>query len=149
VLPGDVLTLDTGQRGRLWSERSEAVDAEVLSRFADGPSAGDPAITRRAAGRGSAWYVATALEAPDLADLAGRVLADAGVATDPALAAAGVERVVRAAPDGRCWTFLVNHSTTDVVRPARGHELVTDTAVTGELVVPARAVRVLREEPVR
>jgi beta-galactosidase len=149
VLPGDVLTLDTGQRGRLWSERSEAVDAEVLSRFADGPSAGDPAITRRAAGRGSAWYVATALEAPDLADLAGRVLADAGVATDPDLAAAGVERVVRAAPDGRCWTFLVNHSTTDVVRPARGHELVTDTAVTGELVVPARAVRVLREEPVR
>jgi beta-galactosidase len=149
VLPGDVLTLDTGQRGRLWSERSEAADAEVLSRFADGPSAGDPAITRRAAGRGSAWYVATALEAPDLADLAGRVLADAGVATDPDLAAAGVERVVRAAPDGRCWTFLVNHSTTDVVRPARGHELVTDTAVTGELVVPARAVRVLREEPVR
>jgi beta-galactosidase len=60
-----------------------------------------------------------------------------------------VERVVRAAPDGRCWTFLVNHSTTDVVRSARGHELVTDTAVTGELVVPARAVRVLREEPVR
>jgi beta-galactosidase len=149
VLPGDLLTLDTGQRGRLWSERSEAVDAEVLSRFADGPAAGDPAITRRAAGRGSAWYVATALEAPDLADLAGRVLADAGVATDPGLAAARVERVVRAAADGRRWTFFVNHSTTDVVRPARGHELVTDSAVSGELVVPARAVRVLREEPVR
>ncbi|VTR75436.1 beta-galactosidase [Cellulomonas hominis] len=149
VLPGDVLTLDTGQRARLWSERSEAVGADVLARFADGPAAGDPAITRRAAGLGSAWYVATALEAPDLADLAGRVLADAGVATDPALAAAGVERVVRAAADGRRWTFLVNHSTTDVALPARGYELVTDTAVAGELVVPGGAVRVLREEPVR
>ena len=149
VLPEQVLTLDTGERARLWSERSEVVDAEVLSRYADGPAAGEAAITRRAAGRGAAWYVGTALEAPDLAALAGRVLADAGVPTDPDLAAAGVERVVRAAADGRRWTFLVNHAATDVALPARGHELVTDTAVAHELVVPGRAVRVLREEPVR
>jgi beta-galactosidase len=149
VLPEQVLTLDTGERARLWSERSEVVDAEVLSRYADGPAAGEAAITRRAAGRGAAWYVGTALEAPDLAALAGRVLADAGVPTDPDLAAAGVERVVRAAADGRRWTFLVNHAATDVALPARGHELVTDTAVADELVVPGRAVRVLREEPVR
>lgn len=149
VLPEQVLTLDTGERARLWSERSEVVDAEVLSRYADGPAAGEAAITRRAAGRGAAWYVGTALEAPDLAALAGRVLVDAGVPTDPDLAAAGVERVVRAAADGRRWTFLVNHAATDVALPARGHELVTDTAVADELVVPGRAVRVLREEPVR
>jgi beta-galactosidase len=149
VLPADVLTLDTGERARLWSERSVVVDAEVLSRFADGPAAGEAAVTRRTVGRGSAWYVATALEAPDLAALAGRVLADAGVRTDPDLAAAGVERVVRAAADGRRWTFYVNHSETDVTLPGSGHELVTDTAVVRELVVPARAVRVLREEPVR
>ncbi|MFF1530023.1 beta-galactosidase [Cellulomonas sp. NPDC058312] len=149
VLPEQVLTLDTGERARLWSERSEVVDAEVLSRYADGPAAGEAAITRRAAGRGAAWYVGTALETPDLAALAGRVLADAGVPTDPDLAAAGVERVVRAAADGRRWTFLVNHAATDVALPARGHELVTDTAVAVELVVPGRAVRVLREEPVR
>lgn len=158
VLPGTVLTLDTGERATLWSERfaadgsgGVAPGTEVLSRFADGPAAGDPAITRRAVGTagGSAWYVATALDAPDLAALAGRVLAGAGVATDPQLAAAGVERVVRAAADGRRWTFLVNHAATDVTLPATGHELVTGTAVTRELVVPGRAVRVLREEPVR
>ncbi|RMI12940.1 beta-galactosidase [Cellulomonas triticagri] len=153
VLPDQVLTLDTGERAGLWSERFAADPADagtaVLSRFADGPAAGEPAITRRAVGSGSAWYVATALDAPDLADLMGRVLADAGVATAPDLAAAGVERVVRAAADGRRWTFLVNHAAADVTLPARGHELVTDTAVAHELVVPARAVRVLREEPVR
>jgi beta-galactosidase len=149
VRPADVLTLDTGERARLWSERSVVVDTDVLSRFADGPAAGEAAVTRRAVGRGSAWYVATALEAPDLAALAGRVLADAGVPADPDLAAAGVERVVRAAADGRRWTFYVNHSESDVPLPGAGHELVTDTAVARELVVPARAVRVLREEQSR
>lgn len=153
VLPDTVLTLDTGERARLWSERFASdpagSGATVLSRFADGPAAGEPAITRRAVGAGSAWYVATALEPDGYADLAGRVLADAGVATDPDLAAAGVERVVRAAADGRRWTFLVNHAATDVTVPGTGQELVTDTAVVGALHVPAHAVRVLREEPVR
>jgi beta-galactosidase len=153
VPPGQVLTLDTGERARLWSERfaadPAAAGAEVRARFADGPAAGEPAITRRPVGAGAAWYVATALEPAAMAALAGQVLADAGVAADPALAAAGVERAVRAAADGRRWTFYVNHSESDTALPAAGHELVTDTAVVRELVVPARAVRVLREEPVR
>lgn len=151
VLADEVLHLDTGERARLWSERSRVVDAEVLARFADGPSAGEAALTRRTVGSagGSAWYVATALDPEPYAALAGRLLAAAGVTADADLAAAGVERTVRAAADGRRWTFLINHSTSDVVLPALGHELVTDVAVPGELVVPARAVRVLREEPTR
>lgn len=148
VLPGTVLTLDDGSRAALWSERSQVVDAEVLARFADGPAAGEAALTRRTVGRGSAWYLATSLDAASGAALAGRLCADAGVATDPDLAAAGVERVVRTR-DSTTWTFVVNHGADDVTVPARGHELVTDAAVRDTLVVPARAVRVLREEPVR
>lgn len=146
VLPGHALTLDTGARARLWSERSTVTGADVLARYEDGPSAGEAAITRHAYGRGAAWYVGTALEPGDFAELAGRVLTEAAVPTDPGLAAAGVERVVRAAPDGRRWVFYVNHAAADVTVPAHGQELVTDTAVSGELRVPGHSVRVLREE---
>ncbi|NTW42503.1 MAG: beta-galactosidase, partial [Cellulomonadaceae bacterium] len=103
---------------------------------------------RREVGAGTAWYLATSLEDASWVDLAGRLCAQAGVATDPALAAAGVERVVRAGAE-TTWTFYVNHGATDVTVPARGTELVTDTVVRSELVLPARAVRVLREEHAR
>lgn len=148
VLPGEALTLDDGTRARLWSERSTVVDADVLARFADGPSAGEAALTRRAVGEGHAWYLATSPDDASWAALAARLCAEAGVRTHPELAAAGVERVQRAGDDAT-WTFYVNHGATDVTVPALGVELVTDTVVHDELLVPARAVRVLREELAR
>ncbi|WP_449385637.1 beta-galactosidase [Cellulomonas soli] len=148
VLPGATLTLDDGSHARLWSERSTVLDAQVLARFADGPSAGEAALTRREVGPGRAWYLATSLDEDAWADLAARLCADAGVTTDPDLASAGVERVVRAG-QGATWTFYINHGATDVTVPAEGLELVTDTVVADQLLVPARAVRVLREETAR
>ena len=40
----------TAPRGQVWTEPLTAVDAEVLIRYADGPLAGGPALTRRRAG---------------------------------------------------------------------------------------------------
>ncbi len=148
VLPGTALTLESGAAASVWSERIEATDAAVLDRFADGPAAGRPAITRRSAASGSgvgdAWYLGTLLEREALRDLVGRVLVGAGVEAEPA--ASGTVEITRRVADDRAYRFVVNHGTSDIELAARGVELVTGDAVAGSLTVPAGAVRVIREE---
>jgi beta-galactosidase len=72
------------------------------------------------------------------------VLEGAGVEADPA-ASASVE-VVRRVGDDRSYRFVINHGTDDIEVVTRGRELVTGDAVAGSLLVPAGAVRVIREE---
>ncbi|MCK8607978.1 beta-galactosidase [Agromyces sp. C10] len=146
VLPGTPLVLESGAAASLWAERVEATDAAVLDRFADGPAAGRPAVTRRAgsSGAGDAWYLATLLERDDLLDLVGRVVEGAGAASAPA-AGADVE-ITRRIAEGRAYTFVVNHGADAVEVDVRGTELVTGTVADGRLAVPAGAVRVIREE---
>jgi beta-galactosidase len=148
VLAGTPLTLASGASASLWSERIEATDASVVDRFADGPAAGRPAITRRigasGTGAGDAWYLGTLLEQEALREFVGRVLEGAGVGADPA-ASASVE-VVRRVGDDRSYRFVINHGTDDIEVVTRGRELVTGDAVAGSLLVPAGAVRVIREE---
>nr|WP_309980189.1 beta-galactosidase [Agromyces sp. 3263] len=148
LLPGTPLTLESGASASLWSERIEVTDAAVVDRFADGPAAGRPAITRRAAASGTdggdAWYLGTLLEQGALRDLVGRVLEGAGVEADPA-ASASVE-VVRRVGAEHSYRFIINHGTDDIDVVARGTELVTGDAIAGSCPVPAGAVRVVREE---
>ncbi|BDZ63278.1 beta-galactosidase [Agromyces mangrovi Wang et al. 2018] len=149
VLPGTALALDSGAGASLWAERMRVTDATtVVDRFADGPAAGLPAITRRteAAGPGSgdAWYLGTLLDPADLRAFAARIVDAAGVRREPG-ASADVE-ITRRVGDGRSYRFIVNHGTDGVTIDARGAELVTGTVVDGRIEVPAGAVRVVREE---
>lgn len=146
VLPGTQIALQSGAGASLWADRLEATDASVLDRFADGPAAGLPAVTRRAGpdGTGDAWYLGTMLDRDDLRDLVGRALDGAGVPSG-SIGSTDVE-VTRRVADGRTFTFVVNHGAVDVEFDARGTELVTGTDVDGRLAVPAGAVRVIREE---
>nr|WP_246159970.1 beta-galactosidase [Microbacterium rhizomatis] len=152
VLPGTTLALDSGARAAMWSERIVATDAEVVDRFADGPSAGLPAITHRTAangpGSGDAWYLATMLDEPSLAALISRIVAAAGITPHPG-AGADVEVVVRQSADGRTWRFVINHTKDFVEVPGHGFELLTGEPVERRLTVPPGAVRVLREEAQR
>ncbi|MGC5224287.1 beta-galactosidase [Micromonospora sp. DT81.3] len=66
-------------RGTLVAEVVEAVGADVVASFTDGPSAGLPAVTRHAYGRGEAWYVTTMPDAAGLDALAGAVVDASGV----------------------------------------------------------------------
>ncbi|MGW2091513.1 beta-galactosidase [Promicromonospora sukumoe] len=140
----------------LWTEKTHGVaGTEVVAAYADGVLAGRPAVTRRAVGPGSAWYVATRLGREGLEQLAGALVAEAGVA--PAVTApAGVEVVRRwsdaaASPgDGpRSWLFAINHTDepatlgTDAA-PVTGLELLTGETVTNTLTVPGGGVRVVR-----
>ncbi|SNY52679.1 beta-galactosidase [Paractinoplanes atraurantiacus] len=98
LLAGDTVALSDGLEGTLWSDRIDLIDpaTEVLATYKTGDYAGRPAVTRRAAGQGSASYVSTKLApnalAPLLKDLAGR----AGVVSElPSELRGRVELTVR------------------------------------------------------
>ncbi len=89
---------------RDWGEIVRVDGADVLAAFAGGMLDGLPAITRNTVGAHGAWYLATAPDA--LADVVGRVLAEAGVEPIVEGLPDGVEAVRR----GR-RTFLLNWGT--------------------------------------
>ncbi|QHT56719.1 beta-galactosidase [Cellulomonas sp. H30R-01] len=142
---GARVMLDDGSVGEVWSERMTVPDAAVVASFADGPSAGFPAVTRRDVGDGAAWYVATRLDPASTSALLGTVLAAAGV--DPLVpdVPVGVE-VVRRVGDGAAWLFAINHTDDDVRIDASGTDLVAGGVHDGGATVPARGVLVLRQD---
>ncbi|SEI14213.1 MULTISPECIES: beta-galactosidase [unclassified Leifsonia] len=142
VTPDTAVTLVSGATAGLWTERLTA-DAEVLDRFADGPSAGGPALTRNRHGGGEAWYLATLPDAGAYAGIVDRILTAAGVVA-PAGAGEDVEVVRRTGPDAS-YLFVINHGATGLELPVSGHELVTGTPGT-VLTVPAGSVRIVRED---
>jgi beta-galactosidase len=88
----------------IWGEYIHAPDAEVIATFGSGALEGWPAITRRASGGGTAWYIGTQLTGTGFSDLLDRVLGEAAVAGVLATPVDGVEAVRRS---GRL--FLINH----------------------------------------
>ena len=141
----EVVTLDSGATGSGWSDDIVLEGAEAVASYTSGPAEGRPAITRHSLGGGSAWYVSTRLVGDDLAALTDAVLADAGVVV-PEAVPAGLEVVVRHGEDAD-FTFLINHAETDAEVPAPGSvELVAGEPIGATVVVPARAVRVVRRD---
>jgi beta-galactosidase len=109
-LPADgEVVLESGGRGRLWSEDVQAVSAEVVDRYVGGVLDGRPAITRRQVGAGTAFYVSTELDDATAARLFG-------------LEASPLETVRRRSGD-TSWTFLFNHGDGEIAVPDEG-ELV-------------------------
>ena len=101
---GERAELDNGTAGSLWTEQVGVTDpaVEVLARYKEGAAA----ITRRAAGAGSAAYVSTRLGPDGLTPLLADLLDRAGVGSElPAELHGQVELAVR----GDFW-FLINRT---------------------------------------
>lgn len=124
-----------------WQEDIEAVGAEVVGTYADGPGAGRPAITRHQYGAGVGWYVSTRLDDDGLRTLMRTVYGDAGV--EPAGYPAGLE-VVRRRGAGVEFVVIINHRDDDVVVPISGVDLLTGGEATGAFTVAAGDVVVIR-----
>jgi beta-galactosidase len=139
LLPGQEVTLDSGARASLWTERLAVTTAEVIDSYVDGPLAGVPAVTRNTYGAGTAWYLATALDPADLRDVLRRVTREAGIVPCGPETDGSVEVVRRGD-----YVFVINHGDADVKYAATGEELLTGQRVEGMLDVPAGAVRVVR-----
>ncbi len=140
---GETVALTRGGTGSQWSEDVVVPTAEVLDRYADGPLAGRPAITRQGVGEGSAWYLSTLPDDETLDALFGDVLGAAGV-RPAAEVPRGVEAVRRSGPHGS-WLFLLNHTDRPVEVPASGHDLVTDRPVESIVPLLPGGVAVVRE----
>ncbi|MFJ1910799.1 beta-galactosidase [Streptomyces sp. NPDC088147] len=130
--------------GDVWSEFVVPRGAETVWTYADGLTAGRPAITRHRLGRGTAWYVSTRLDARALDTVLDAAAEDAGLAPRTGLPR-DVE-VVRRTGEGGDYLFAVNHTGTDakVPLPAHGTELLTGERTAGRLGLPAGAVRVVK-----
>jgi beta-galactosidase len=108
LLDGDSVVLDTGATGTLWTDRVDVTDpaVEVLATYKTGEYAGRAAITRRAAGTGSASYVSTRLGQAGLGPVLAQLADAAGVRSElPEQLRGRVELAIR----GEHW-FLVNRT---------------------------------------
>lgn len=140
--PGRV-TLSDGTSPSLWSEDLEVTDAEAVLTYADGALAGKPAVTRRRAGAGEAWYVSADLEAATVRSLAARLAETAGVS--PVAPSTGrLELARRVHSDGRTYVFALNHSGEPASFSGSGTDLLTGATFDGEVPVPAGETVVLR-----
>ncbi|GAA2276827.1 beta-galactosidase [Streptomyces hawaiiensis] len=148
LLPGERVRV-TGPEGSeltadVWTEFVVPRGAETVLTYADGLTAGLPAVTRHRLGEGIAWYVSTRLGADGLDALLGMAGEDARLAPRTDLPR-DVEVVRRTGVSGT-YLFAVNHTGSDVKVPleAAGTELLTGEPAAGRLAVPAGAVRVVR-----
>ena len=131
-----------------WTEDLELAGAEAIASHVDGPAAGHPAITRRRVGSGTAWYVATRLDARGTDRLVERLVAETGVVRLPG--AAPLVEVTRRVSDEASWLFVINHGDEPADIDIHGVELLSGHAVAGDLTVPPGRVAVVREAaPVR
>ena len=141
--PGEHVALSGGGRGTEWSEDARALDAEVVTTYAEGPLRGRPAVTRRRVGDGTAWYLGTLPDDATLDTLLATVVEEAHVspvATPPE----GVEVVRRSSPTGS-WLFALNHTDEDREIAAAGHDLVSGADVGPTLRLAPRTAAVVRE----
>ena len=102
-----------------------------------------PAITRRPVGSGTAWYVATRLDADGSDRLVERLVAEAGLEQLPG--ASSLVEVTRRVGDDASWLFVINHAEVPAEVPVHGTELVSGREVVGDLRVEAGRVAVVRE----
>lgn len=141
---GEAVRLSNGLQGSNWTDDMRAVNATVQASYLDGPVAGGPAITRNSFGSGTAWYFSTEFDAGQLQAALAEAYAEAGIT--PALPArAGVESVVRHAPDAT-YTTLINHTDRAVPLGETGDVLIgtIDVDPAGVSVMRAGTVAVVR-----
>ncbi len=127
-----------------WGEWIDAdPDTEVRGRYASGELGARPAVTRRVAGAGSAWYISCVLEDAGLVAVFRDVLTGAGLETRPGMNM-DFEAVTRSSHDTD-YTFALNHGRDplEIVVPEGALDLVTGTTTGARLTLGRYGVAVL------
>jgi beta-galactosidase len=79
VLPSPDSGFTATYQAKIFCDLLHAETAEVMATYGSDFYAGQPALTRNRHGKGTAWYVAFRADDKFLADLADRLIADAGL----------------------------------------------------------------------
>ena len=132
--------------GTIWSEDTILRGATTLARYADGPLAGRPVVTRHEFGRGAAWYVGTLLDPGAMHSLFGRVCRDAGTAPVVDLGAGSAVEAVRRRGEQGTFLFVINHGDGPVRVPTSGEDLVTGNRVEWLFLLSAGACAIIQED---
>lgn len=145
LLEGENVTIDGDLTGTLWAEHITVADAEVIASYQSGDFAGQPAITRRQVGTGSAAYVSTRLGPDGLTRVLGELAAAAGLTSElPEPLRGQVELVVRRNESER-FGFLINRtSQPQTVTGLGGPPLSGAVREDGGVALAPRGVTVLR-----
>jgi beta-galactosidase len=114
-----------------WSEVIHADEGLVVSRFSGGVADGGAALTRRRAGKGTAWYLASDLAVEGLHAVLEQVLHEAGIIPEVPGLPAGVEAVRRGN-----WTIVVSHLREPVAVPVAGRDVLTGIEVSDPVLGP-------------
>lgn len=139
---GEQVELADGSIGRIWTDHIRLDGAVEVTRYATGPAANAPAVTRHSYGEGTGWYLSTTLDGSALRTHVIRVLADADLVVNQP--PHDVERVVRQHEDGTTYSFVINHSPTAAEVGTVGVDVVTGRPVTKKDLVDAGGFRVVR-----
>jgi beta-galactosidase len=135
----------TGFTCDLWSDVVDLEGAQALATFTSGFTADKPAITRHSFGKGSAYYLATRLEARAMQALFAKINAEAKV--NPAFSApCGVEVVRRKDHTGEILFFL-NHLAEPVLvemGSVQGVDMLTGAPVQLQLHLDPFGVSIVR-----
>jgi beta-galactosidase len=131
----------------LYADLIDPVDTQVEAVFTRSWFSGRPAVTRRDAGRGRVYYVATFPGESFYDSFGGALLAESGssrIWPDPLPAA--VEVAERRAPDGRRLVFLLNAGGEPhrLMAPCSTHDLWQDERIDGAFTLAPLGVRILR-----
>lgn len=111
LLSDETVALDDGSTGRLWSEPIEILDdVHVLRKYASGDLAGQPAVTRRKAGAGTAAYVSTQLDAVGRVSLLADLLDGTDVVPEIPEPLRGRAEFVRRMGENGEFLFVINRS---------------------------------------
>lgn len=111
--------------GSILAESVDATTAEILSRFADGPAAGRPALTQRDTGRGSAFWFVSIPDEEAVRSVVEHVVA----AADVAPVVADLPQDVEAARRGSMVT-VINHGYVPASLSIQGTDLLTGEILT-------------------
>lgn len=126
---------------RDYAEVLRVQDAEVLACYGEDYYAGTPAVTRKAWGRGNAYYVACRIKARDMRALFTNMLTAAGI--EGKELPEGVEFHVRRGEEG-VYEFYLNHSAQAVeVRGAEGMDVLSGKKMEDVLVLDGYGVAVI------
>jgi beta-galactosidase len=132
---------------RLLCDRIHAEGAEILATYATDFYAGEPAVTRNRFGSGSAYYLATTLEAPALRAFIGGICSEAKIAPALTDAPAGIEAIERVSPGGETVLYVLNHNPEPAVVSLpdgrRYNDLLSNSPFAGALEVEGYGVRLL------
>ena len=125
--------------GGEWSEFVRVEDAETVATFTEGALAGWPAVTRRAAGEGSAWYVATLPEPAALRRLVEHAVGEAEVELPVPITSGEQVEVVRRGE----LVFAINHGPDAAELQLDGTDVLTGSRAAG-MTLPQHGVAIVK-----